>query len=136
MYLSKYGLLENFNAIILSLKPQLHSHDSGHDSSRFETDCKIGAHRDASGRKKRKSSLNTVSHDAPKVCARLIYESFTTPDASATIHHSGATNVYDSSTIRYGASTIQAGSVTTSHECARSSGFHVTVCQIITPKSK
>ena len=36
----------------LGHKPQLHSHDSGHDSSRFESDGKIGVHRDASGWKK------------------------------------------------------------------------------------
>ena len=36
-------------------KPQLHSHDSGHDSSRFETDGKIGVHRDASGRNKKEN---------------------------------------------------------------------------------
>ena len=29
-----------------TVKPQLHCHDSGHDSSRFEPDCKIGVHRD------------------------------------------------------------------------------------------
>ena len=53
-----------------------------------------------------------MSHDAPTVSARFIYESTTTHDGSATIHHGGATNAHDASTIRYGASTIQAGSVT------------------------
>ena len=43
------------------------------------------------------------------------------------------TNAHDASTIRYGASPIQAGSVTTSHECARFSSWHVTVGQIMTP---
>ena len=80
-----------------------------HDSSRFETDGKIGMRRDG---KKRNSSINTMSHDAPTVSARFIYGSTTTHDGSATIHHGGATNAHDTSTIRYGASTIQAGSVT------------------------
>ena len=62
--------------------------------------------------KKRKSSINTVSQDAPTVSARFIYGSTTTNDGSATIHHGGATNAHDASTIRYDASTIQAGSVT------------------------
>ena len=83
-----------------------------HDSSRFETDGKIRVHRDASGWKKRNSSINTMSHDAPTVSARFIYGSTTTHDGSATIHHGGATNDHDASTIRYGARTIQAGSVT------------------------
>ena len=65
-----------------------------------------------SGWKKRNSSINTMSHDAPTVSARFIYGSTTTHDGSATIHHGGATNAHDASTIRYGASTIQAGSVT------------------------
>ena len=83
-----------------------------HDSSRFETDGKIGVHRDASGWKKRNSSINTMSHDAPTVSAQFIYGSTTTHDGSATIHHGGATNAHDASTIRHGASTIQAGSAT------------------------
>ena len=76
-----------------------------HDSTRFETDGKIGMRRDE---KKRNSSINTMSHDAPTVSARFT----TTHDGSATIHHGGATNAHDASTIRYGASTIQAGSAT------------------------
>ena len=83
-----------------------------HDSSRFEPDGKIGVHRDASGWKKRKSNINTVSHNASTVSARFIYGSTTTHDGSATIHHSGATNAQDASMIRYGVSTIQAGSAT------------------------
>ena len=59
---------------------------------------------------KRKSSINTVSHDAPTVSARLIYGSSTSHDGGATIPHGGARNAQDASTIRYGASTIQAGS--------------------------
>ena len=59
---------------------------------------------------KRKSSINTVFHDAPMVSARLIYGSSTSHDGSATIPHGGATNAQDASTIRYCASTIQAGS--------------------------
>ena len=83
-----------------------------HDSSRFETDGKIGLHRDASGCKKGYSSIKTMSHGAPTVSARFIYGPTTTHDGSATIHHGGATNAHDASTIRYGASTIQAGSAT------------------------
>ena len=83
-----------------------------HDSSRFEPDGKIGVHRDASGWKKRKSSINTVSHNAHPVSARFIYGFTTTHDGSATIHRDGATNAHDASTIRYGASTIQSGSAT------------------------
>ena len=64
------------------------------------------------GMEKRKSSINTVSHDAPTVSARFIYGSTTTHDGRATIHHGGATNAHDASTIRYGASTIKAGSAT------------------------
>ena len=74
-----------------------------------------------------------MSQDAPMVSARFIYGSTTTQDGSATIHEGGATNAHDASTIRYDASTIQAGSVTTSHEFARFSGWHVTVCHIVTP---
>ena len=105
-------------------KPQLHSHDSDHDSSRYEPDGKTGVCRDG---KKRKSNTNTVSHDAPTMPARLIYGSTTTHDGSATIHKGGATNAHDASTIRYDASTIQACSVTTSNESARFSGCHATV---------
>ena len=61
---------------------------------------------------KRKSSINTVSHDAHAVSVRFIYGSTTTHDDSATMHHDGATNAHDASTIRYDASTIQAGSAT------------------------
>ena len=61
---------------------------------------------------KRKSSINTVSYDAPTVSARFIYGSTTTHDGSATIHLGGATNGLYASTIRYGASTIQASSAT------------------------
>ena len=68
-----------------------------HDSSRFFTDGKIGMRRDG---KKRNSSINTMSHDAPTVSARFSYRSTTTHDGSATIHHGGATNAHDASTIR------------------------------------
>ena len=61
---------------------------------------------------KKKSSINTVSHDAPTVSQRFIYGSTTTHDDRATIHRGGATNAHDASTIQYGASTIQAGSAT------------------------
>ena len=85
------------------------------------------------GMEKRKSSINTVSNNAHTVCARFVHGSTTTHDSSAKIHHGGATNVHDASTIRYGASAIQAGRATVAHECARLSGCHVTVCQIMTP---
>ena len=110
---SRIGLKSYWHIKNLRLKPQLHSHNSGHDSSQFETDGKIREHRDASGlKKKRKSSINTVSHYAPTVPRRFVYGSTTTHDGSARIHHGGATNAHDASTIRYGASTIQAGSAT------------------------
>ena len=64
--------------------------------------------------KRRKSNINTVSHDAPTVSARFIYGHPKIHDGSATIHHGGARNAHDASTIRYGACTIQAGSTTTS----------------------
>ena len=75
-----------------------------HDLSRFEPDGKIGVHRDASGWKKRKPSINTVSHDDPMVSAQFIYGSTTNHDGSATIHRGGATNAQDASTIRYDSS--------------------------------
>ena len=56
--------------------------------------------------KKKKSSINTVSHDAPTVSARFVYGSTTTHAGSATIHPDGATNAHDSATIRYGATTV------------------------------
>ena len=83
-----------------------------HDVSRFEPDGRNGVHWDASGWKKRKSSINTISHDAPTVSARFIYGSTTTHDGSATIHHDGATNTHDASSIRCDASMIQASSAT------------------------
>ena len=52
--------------------------------------------------KKRQSSINTVSQDAPIHLQ------------SATFHHGGATNAYKGAfTILYGASTIQDGSAST-----------------------
>ena len=74
----------------------------------------------------KKSSINTVSHDAPTVSARFIYGSTTTHEGSTTIHHGGATNAHNASTIRYGDSTIQANSATVDG-CARFSGCHATV---------
>ena len=68
-----------------------------HDSSRFEPDGKIGMCWDG---KKRKSSINMVSRDAPMVSARFIYGSTTTHDGSASIHHGGAMNAHESSWIR------------------------------------
>ena len=44
------------------------------------------------GWKRRKPSINTVSHDAPTVSARFVYGSTTTHAGSATIHPDGATN--------------------------------------------
>ena len=99
-----------------------------HESSRFEADGKIKVPRDG---KKRKSSSDTVSHDAPTVSARFIYGSTTTCDGSATIHHGEATNAHDASTIRYGASTIQVASATVASRPPTNvhdfSGCHATV---------
>ena len=70
----------------------------------MEVDGKIGV----SGWKKRKPSINMVSHDAPIHLP------------SATLHHGGATNAHDAFTIRYGANTVQDGSATTcSSYCIR-----------------
>ena len=68
---------------------------------------------DETGWKRRKSSINTVSQDAPTVSARFVYGPTTTHAGSATIHSDGATNAHDAVTIRYGASMVQAGSATT-----------------------
>ena len=59
--------------------------------------------------KEEKSSINTVSHDAPTVSARFVYGSTTTHAGSATIHPDGATNAqnaHGAATIRYGATTV------------------------------
>ena len=69
-------------------------------SSRFEPDGKIGCIGMCRDGKKRKSSINTVSRDAPMVSARFIYGSTTTHDGSASIHHGGAMNAHESSWIR------------------------------------
>ena len=69
----------------------------------------MGVNRDESGWKRRKSSINTVSHDAPTVSARFVYGCTTTHAGSATIHPEGATNAHDAVTIQYGATTVQAG---------------------------
>ena len=95
------------------VKRQSDIHDSGHDSSRFEQDGKIGVHRNG----KRKFSINTVSPDASTISAQFINGSTTIYDGGATIHHGGATNAHDASKIRYGASTVQAVSVRTSSLC-------------------
>ena len=55
---------------------------------------------------KEKSSINTVSHDAPTVSARFVYGSTTTNAGSATIHPDGAKNAHDAATIRYGATKV------------------------------
>ena len=49
--------------------------------------------------KKRKSSINAVSQDSPTVSVRFIYESTTTHDGTATIHHGGVSNANDASMI-------------------------------------
>ena len=90
--------------LINDIKPQLHSHNS----SRFEPEDKIWVH----GNEKRKSSINTVSHDAPTVSAQFIYQSTTIHHCSATIHHCRATNAHDVSTIPYPASMVQASGAT------------------------
>ena len=86
-----------------------------HDSSRFETDGKIGLHRDASGWKKRNSSiircltvLLRCQHDSSTDLLRLM----TAALRFTTVELRMLTNAHDASTIRYGASTIQAGSAT------------------------
>ena len=45
--------------------------------------------------KRRKSSINTVSHDAPTVSARFVYGFTTTHAGSATVHSDGATNAQE-----------------------------------------
>ena len=57
-------------------------------------------------RKEEKSSINTVSHDAPTVSARFVYGSATTHAISATIHSDGATNAHGAAMIRYGATMV------------------------------
>ena len=47
--------------------------------------------------KRRKSSINRVSHDAPTVSARFVYGSTTTHAGSATINPGGATNAQECS---------------------------------------
>ena len=79
---------------------------------------KTGVNRDESEWKRRKSSINTVSHDAPTVSTRFVYGSTTTHAGSATIHPAVMElrmlkNAHDAVTIRYGATTVQAGSATT-----------------------
>ena len=46
-------------------------------------------------RKEEKSSINTVSHDAPTVSARFVYGSTTLQAGSVTIHPDGATNAQE-----------------------------------------
>ena len=55
---------------------------------------KVGVNRDG---KEEKSSINTVSHDAPTVSARFVHGSTTTHAGSATIHPDGATNAQECS---------------------------------------
>ena len=97
------------NWFLITVKPKLHCHNSGHDSPRFIPIWAIGVHRDASGWKERNSS--SVSRCSYGFCT-ILYGSTTIFDGSATIHHGGATNAHDASTIRYGASTVQAVSAT------------------------
>ena len=85
------------------------------DSSRFETDGKIGLHRDASGWKKE----NPASIRCLTMLLRCLHDSSTDPLrlmtaalGFTTVELRMITNAHDASTIRYGASTIQAGSAT------------------------
>ena len=94
------------------LKPQLHSHDSSHDSpihpdlsQMVKSGC-IGMRWD--GKK-----------DAPTVSGRFIYGSTTTHDGSARIYHGGATNAHHASTIRYCVRMIQAGRATVVSQSTR-----------------
>ena len=51
---------------------------------------------------KKKTNINTVSHNAPTVSARFVYGSTTTHAGNATIHPDGATNLknaHDAATI-------------------------------------
>ena len=96
----KSNLLSRMHLIALSLKGKY----TGEDVTTIRPDLspggKIGVRRDASVWIKRKSSINTVSQDAPTRSARFIYGSTATHDGSATIRHGGATNAHDASTIR------------------------------------
>ena len=47
--------------------------------------------------KEEKSSINTVSHDAPTMSVRFVYGSTTTHAGSATIHPDGATKAQECS---------------------------------------
>ena len=83
-----------------------------HDSSRFETDGKIGMRRD--GKKEIPASilcltmLQRCQHDSSTDPLRLM----TAALLFTTVELRMLTNTQDASTIRYGARTIQAGSVT------------------------
>ena len=61
-----------------------------------------------------KSSINTVSHDAPTVSARFVYGSTTTHAGSATIHTElrMLKSAHGPATVQYGATTVYAGSTT------------------------
>ena len=79
------------------LKPQSHIHDFGPGRATVHSDLasKIGVNRDELEWQKRKSSINTVFHDAPTVSARFVYGSTTTRAGSNTIHPDGATNAQE-----------------------------------------
>ena len=74
--------------------PQSHIHDFGPGRATVHPDL---ASRGESGWKRRKSSIDTVSHDAPTVSARFVYGSTTTHAGSATIYPDGATNAQECS---------------------------------------
>ena len=63
--------------------------------------------------KKKKSSINTVSHDAPTVSARFIYGQLRLMPAAlrfTPMELQMLKNAHDVATIRYSATTVQAGS--------------------------
>ena len=78
-------------------KPQSHIHDFGPGRATVHPDLASRKNRGESGLKRKKSSINTVSHDAPTVSARFVYGSTTTHAGSATIHPDGATNAEECS---------------------------------------
>ena len=95
-----YWTEHNLSRVVCGdVKPQLHIHDSGYDSSRFDLHCKVGVYRGSKKKTTEKSKITTVSHDVPMVSVGFICE-------STTIHGGSATNATDAYTIQYEASTV------------------------------
>ena len=55
------------------VKPQLHSHNSGHDSSRFEPDGKIGMRRDGKKKIKHQYGVSRCSYGVCTINLRILY---------------------------------------------------------------